>query len=341
MKGTLSELSLVAKPAPEPDAIGRPGMSNAELQLDASESGGEAHVELHAGRLDLPGVFAQHEVPLDVLDAHLSWKIERDAAGAAPRISAKVTNATFANADAKGELSATWRTGPGSGFGRGARYPGLLELDGRLSRRRRCASRALPAARPARGRAQLHGRRGARRDDRERDLPRPRRPCGFSVPRREGGARRRASHRGQVRRTDLRLHPGRRSGAAGRARRSARDLAAAHRSIGRDRRRPLDDRHQGNEGAARQRRVERDPGPDRRARQPAAARDRRHRARPAQRHAALHRRHADRPLDRQGARPRERDRIGRPEPRARGAVDAARRDDGARHARARRATTSG
>jgi len=132
VKGKLSELSLAAKQAPEADAIGRPGISNAELQLEASESGGQARIDLHAGRLDLPGVFAQHEVPLDLLDARLTWKIERDANGAAPRISARVASATFANADAKGELSASWRTGPGTGFGRGERYPGLLELDGRL-----------------------------------------------------------------------------------------------------------------------------------------------------------------------------------------------------------------
>jgi uncharacterized protein (TIGR02099 family) len=132
VKGRLSGLSLVAKPAPEADAIGRPGISNADLQLEASESGGQARIDLRAGRLDLPGVFAQHEVPLDLLEARLSWKIERDASGAAPRISAKVAGATFANADAKGELSASWRTGTGTGFGRGERYPGLLELDGRL-----------------------------------------------------------------------------------------------------------------------------------------------------------------------------------------------------------------
>ena len=40
--------------------------------------------------------------------------------------------ASFAKADAKGELTATWRSGPGIGVGRGGRYPGQLELDGKL-----------------------------------------------------------------------------------------------------------------------------------------------------------------------------------------------------------------
>ena len=132
VKGSLSGLSLTARPAPQADAIGRPGLSNAALQLDASESGGQAQIDLRAGKLDLPGVFEERELPLDRLDAKLNWKIERAAGGGAPRVTVKVVSASFANADAKGELSATWRTGNGSGIARGGRYPGELELDGRL-----------------------------------------------------------------------------------------------------------------------------------------------------------------------------------------------------------------
>jgi uncharacterized protein (TIGR02099 family) len=133
VKGRLSELSLAAKPSPEPEGIGRPGLANADLQLEATETGGQAHIDVRAGKLDLPGVFAERELPLDGLDARLAWKVERGSGDAAPKVSVKVADATFANADAKGELSATWRSGPGTGFGRGGRYPGQLELDGRLS----------------------------------------------------------------------------------------------------------------------------------------------------------------------------------------------------------------
>ena len=132
VKGRLSELSLAAKPSPERDGIGRPGLANADLQLEASEAGGQARIDIRGGRLDLPGVFAERELPLDLLDARLSWKVERDAKDAPPRLSVKLAGASFANADAKGELSATWRSGPGTGFARGGRYPGQLELDGRL-----------------------------------------------------------------------------------------------------------------------------------------------------------------------------------------------------------------
>ena len=132
VKGQLSDLSLAAHPAPDADSIGRPGLSNASLQLEATETGGQARIAIQSGRLDLPGVFEQREVPLDRLDAKLSWKIEAADNGAAPKLSVKVASASFANADAKGDLTATWRSGPGSGVGRGGRYPGQLELDGKL-----------------------------------------------------------------------------------------------------------------------------------------------------------------------------------------------------------------
>jgi len=132
VKGLLSGLSLSARPSPEADAIGRPGLGNAALQLDANENGGQAQIDMKAGHIDLPGVFAERELLLDQLDAKLNWKIDRPAGGAAPKITVRVASASFANADAKGELSATWRSGNGSGVGRGGRYPGELELDGKL-----------------------------------------------------------------------------------------------------------------------------------------------------------------------------------------------------------------
>ena len=79
VKGLLSGLSLSARPSPEADAIGRPGLGNAALQLDANENGGQAQINMRAGQIDLPGVFAERELPLDHLDAKLAWKIERAA----------------------------------------------------------------------------------------------------------------------------------------------------------------------------------------------------------------------------------------------------------------------
>ncbi|MEO8808178.1 MAG: DUF3971 domain-containing protein, partial [Burkholderiaceae bacterium] len=134
-KGLLSGLSLASKPSTEARGVGRPGLRNATLQLSATESGGEARIGMKGGVLELPGVFDDPLLPLDELSAQLAWKIEPARAGAAnpaPRVSVTLKDVRFSNPDAQGELSGSWSTGPGTGLARGGRYPGRLELDGRL-----------------------------------------------------------------------------------------------------------------------------------------------------------------------------------------------------------------
>jgi len=134
-KGLLSGLSLASKPSTDAKGVGRPGLRNATLQLSATEAGGEARIGMKGGVLELPGVFDDPLLPLDELSAQLAWKIEpaRPAAtNPAPRVSVTVKDARFSNPDAQGELSGSWSTGPGTGVARGGRYPGRLELDGRL-----------------------------------------------------------------------------------------------------------------------------------------------------------------------------------------------------------------
>jgi uncharacterized protein YhdP len=79
-------------------------------------------------------VFADPLVPLDQLSAQLAWKIEP---GKAPADEAEADgpgqDAKFANADARGELSATWNSGDPADKGHGGRFPGRLELDGKLA----------------------------------------------------------------------------------------------------------------------------------------------------------------------------------------------------------------
>ncbi len=135
VKGLLSGLSLASKPSAEAKGVGRPGLRNATLQLSATELGGEARIGMKGGALELPGVFDDPLLPLDQFGAQLAWKIEPAKAGAAnpaPQVSVTAKDVRFSNADAQGELSGSWRTGPGTGLARGGRYPGKLELDGRL-----------------------------------------------------------------------------------------------------------------------------------------------------------------------------------------------------------------
>ena len=142
--GKLSGLSLASRAATAPGAVGRPGLRNASLQLNATESGGEARIGITGGALDLPGVFEQAVVPIDQLTARMSWKIEpvrlpRGAKASAtpvpPKLTVQINDAHFSNPDARADLNATWRTGSGSaaGLSRDGRYPGRLELDGKLA----------------------------------------------------------------------------------------------------------------------------------------------------------------------------------------------------------------
>lgn len=132
-KAGFSALALAAKAASEPGTVGRPGLRNASLQVEASESGGKATLAIDDGAIEFPGVFDEPLIPLQTLAAQLAWKIETPRGATRSEVSVQVKDGRFANADARGELAATWRTGPGEGFGRGGRYPGRLELDGRIA----------------------------------------------------------------------------------------------------------------------------------------------------------------------------------------------------------------
>jgi uncharacterized protein (TIGR02099 family) len=149
LKGQASALSIAAAPSSEPGGIGRPGWRNASLDLDASESGGRARLVLDQGALIFPGVFEQPEIALDSFSTRLAWRIApREAAPADIEVS--LADTRFANADAQGELAtAVWRTGPGQGFGAGARLPGRIDLAGQLARGRAAAvARYLPLGVP-------------------------------------------------------------------------------------------------------------------------------------------------------------------------------------------------
>lgn len=134
LKGQLSGLSLAAKPSAEPNAAGRPGLRNAAIMLDASEKGGDARLAISNGALEFPGVL-EEPIALDQLNAQLQWRVAPGTtAGALPHVELQVKDATFANADLQGEMSGSWATGPGAGLARGGRYPGLIEIDGKVSR---------------------------------------------------------------------------------------------------------------------------------------------------------------------------------------------------------------
>jgi uncharacterized protein (TIGR02099 family) len=133
VKADLSGLQLAARPAAQ--GIGRPGVRGLDLQLEANERGGQARLALQEGELDLPGLFAEPQVPLQRFNAMLDWRIE-PRAGKPSALEFKLSDVRLANADLRGEMALTWRSGAGgaSGLesGRGGRFPGTLDLSGRL-----------------------------------------------------------------------------------------------------------------------------------------------------------------------------------------------------------------
>ena len=189
VKGQLSGLSLAARPSPDADGIGRPGLTQ-RRPAARGERDRRPGAHRHRSRPARPARRVRR-ARAAARPARRQARRGRSSADARTarrrRSSVKVASASFANADAKGELSATWRTGPGNGFG--ARRPlsraSSSSTASSSTASPRTTARYLPLGLPRR-RAQLRRRRGARGNDRERDLPRPRRSLGLPVPRPEG-----------------------------------------------------------------------------------------------------------------------------------------------------------
>ncbi|HEY9065000.1 MAG TPA: YhdP family protein [Burkholderiaceae bacterium] len=166
VKAQFNGVTLASHASDQPGAVGRPGLRNATLQLAATEAGGQAQLGIQSGALELPGVFDEPVLPLDNFTAQVTWKIEAapvaqsrgaiatSGPAAPPKISVQVSDARFANTDVQGEFKAGWSTGTRDAAageskgaraagaagaasaphaGPGARFPGRLDLEGRLT----------------------------------------------------------------------------------------------------------------------------------------------------------------------------------------------------------------
>lgn len=122
-RGRASGLEVAARP----DA-GSPGLRGATLDFDLSQAGGRARLTMAQGALDLPGVFEEPLLPVDSLAADVLWRRDGD------QWTLNVDNARFANADAAGEAQASWRTVDTRKQPGASRLPGVLDLQGSLSR---------------------------------------------------------------------------------------------------------------------------------------------------------------------------------------------------------------
>jgi uncharacterized protein (TIGR02099 family) len=113
--------------APTPPA-GAPGIRGATVDFDATQAGGSAALTIAQGALDFPGVFEDPVIPIAQLSAQLVWKLDGD------KSQLQVSGLRFANADAEGEAQASWRTSDPASSGSRSRFPGVLDLQGKLTR---------------------------------------------------------------------------------------------------------------------------------------------------------------------------------------------------------------
>jgi len=126
---------------------GRPGIRGAAVAFSLDQAGGRAQVQVHDGALELPGVFEERLLPLQRLQTEAVWTL-RDG-----RIDVRLDRLSLANADAEGSAQVRWHTSDPATSPARSRFPGVLELDARLSRAdARRVHRYLPlsVAEPAR-----------------------------------------------------------------------------------------------------------------------------------------------------------------------------------------------
>lgn len=137
VKGRVSGLRVSALPAPAgsaPDTPGQPGISGASADFEVTESGGQASVSIVNGTLELPGVFEQPRLALDRLSTQAQWTLS------GRKIALTLRKLQFANADAQGQAEVRWHTddsaapAPAGSVGADRRFPGVLDLQGSLSR---------------------------------------------------------------------------------------------------------------------------------------------------------------------------------------------------------------
>jgi len=128
LRGRVSGMALAAEPAAQAGHAGRPGLEGATVEFEATQAGGTASIAMQQGALEFPGVFDEARIPIDSLSARTQWKVDGD------NIQVQVNNLRFANADAQGEARLSWRTSDPATSSGHDRFPGVLDLEGRLGR---------------------------------------------------------------------------------------------------------------------------------------------------------------------------------------------------------------
>lgn len=108
--------------------VGVPGLRGAMIDFDLSHSGGKANLKMVRGALEFPGVFEDPLIPMDTLNSDLTWRIDGQ------KLFVEVSQMQFANKDMEGQAKLSWRTSDPAQSGGKSRFPGVIDLDGSISR---------------------------------------------------------------------------------------------------------------------------------------------------------------------------------------------------------------
>lgn len=132
LTGRVEGLTVAAHPAVTAEAMGRPGLSGATVDFDLTRTTGTARVQINQGSLTLPGVWEDPHVPITQLAADVSWRLSPSAYG--QKIQVTLNNGVLTNPDADGQFNATWETSDPTQSSAKSPYPGIIHLQGKLSR---------------------------------------------------------------------------------------------------------------------------------------------------------------------------------------------------------------
>ncbi len=131
VQGRVQQLEVQALPAQaagNDTAIGTPGISGAAIEFDLNQSSGRASLVLQDGSVTLPGMFDEPVIPLTQLVADMAWQKKNG------KVLVQIPKMRFSNQDTEGELQLKWQTGDPERAQGQARYPGVLDLQGNLTR---------------------------------------------------------------------------------------------------------------------------------------------------------------------------------------------------------------
>lgn len=121
VKGQVSQLELAA-------TAGSPGIRGANIEFDFNQSAGLASISLADGALVLPTIFEEALIPVTQLSTDAKWQVKGE------RIAVQLPNLKFSNVDAQGEAQIKWETSDPARSNAHSRFPGVIDLQGSLSR---------------------------------------------------------------------------------------------------------------------------------------------------------------------------------------------------------------